>query len=135
MFEQAAAGAHKAASQQWAAARWAHALRTGQTATVVHAGGALLANPENPEDYERLAEVWVSYSLPGRAIETLRLAAERFPDQAPPHYQLGKMYADFGRWDEAIQTLRRAAQLDPHNLETKSWLRRVLDSSQPPLPP
>lgn len=135
MFERAAAGAHKEASRYWTTVQWAHALRAGQRVTLVHAGGKLLVDPGNLEDYERLAEVWASYSLPGRAIETLRLAAGRFPDQASPYYRLGGMYADFGRWDEAIQALQRAAQLEPRDLEVRRRLQRTLDSSQPPLPP
>jgi tetratricopeptide (TPR) repeat protein len=49
----------------------------------------------------------------GRAIDSLKLAAERTPDNAQLRAELSHALMDVGRMDDAIDNSRRAAALDP----------------------
>ena len=47
------------------------------------------------------------------AEKALSRAAERAPKSAQIQYHLGMTYAKLGKKDDAVSSLRRAAQLDP----------------------
>jgi len=49
------------------------------------------------------------------AIETLRDAIQRVPDDAMAHYNLGTLLSDSGRQSEALEEYRKASELSPEN--------------------
>jgi Flp pilus assembly protein TadD len=47
------------------------------------------------------------------AVQTLRRAIQLRPDAASPHFNLGRALGQLGLEQEALASLRRAAELDP----------------------
>jgi tetratricopeptide (TPR) repeat protein len=63
------------------------------------------------------------------AIEVFQKGTERFPDSARMAIGLGMAYYSLGRYDDAVKSLLRAADLAPADPRTYPFLSRAFDSS------
>ena len=87
---------------------------------------------KHPEDAERWTYILASFYIDGnrkldRAVELLTGALEDYPDSPMLTASLG--YAHLKRRDDAkaVDVLRRAVQLDPENLMTRTYLVLALE--------
>ena len=77
---------------------------------------ALRADPELPEAHEALAMYWDrGQQEVAKAGEEIKLAIRGFPNSADYHLMLGDNYRRQGRWEEAVEQLQRAMQLEPRS--------------------
>ncbi len=87
---------------------------TGTPETIVLAVGAKPGEAFKPSPWEGNAEGYQAYQEGDyeRALALFRAAEAEFPDSAGRHYNIACMCALLGRRDEAIESLRRAVELD-----------------------
>ncbi len=78
---------------------------------------------------ERLAQVRLEMGNFSGAIRALQESAVMHPEEAPLHYKLGLVQAAFSP-EECVQTLDRAAELDPAYAQTATMLRRAVTSAR-----
>jgi len=60
-----------------------------------------------------------------RAVQVLAFNAELFPDSSNAHDSLGEAYATAGEREKAIESYRRAIELDPSNASSKNALEKM----------
>ncbi len=90
---------------------------------------AEIANvPENAQALAFLADCDVQLSHPTEALSLAQKAISIDPKLARAHLDLGIIYADAGRKDEAIRELRAAAQFSPEDSSPHWRLARLYQS-------
>ena len=64
---------------------------------------------------DRAAGLWRDFVFPSRvqAVDVLKYAISKRPEDAHAHLQLGNLLANFGRLDEAVEHWKEAARLKP----------------------
>jgi tetratricopeptide (TPR) repeat protein len=81
-----------------------------------------------PAYYHLLADVLLDYGRPNdsrRAIEVLKLAAQRFPDRIPTLLKLSEFQLVVRKHGDALTTLDQILQRDPQNAEAFYMAGRV----------
>ena len=87
------------------------------------------SNKPNSES-KRLYTEGVKYALAGlfaQAAQLFQQAVKLDPDFADAHFALGHAYYDMGRWQNAIDSFKRAAELNPYDLEAQDRLEQARD--------
>lgn len=74
-------------------------------------------DPENPDNYYRLARLYEDSGLYGEAEEVLLQVTTSRPDDPAAYLQLAGFYNRNEQFDETIEALRRRAELEPDNPE------------------
>lgn len=89
---------------------------------------AMKQDSMQPAYYHLLADVLIDYARPNdsrRAIEVLKLAAQRFPDRIPTLLKLSEFQLIVRKHGEALATLDKVLQRDPQNAEAFYMAGRV----------
>jgi len=89
---------------------------------------AMKRDSMQPAYYHLLADVLLDYSRPNdsrRAIEVLKLAAERFPDRISTLLKLSEFQLIVRKHNDALATLDKVLQRDPQNAEAFYMAGRV----------
>jgi len=89
---------------------------------------AMRRDSMQPAYYHLLADVLLDYSRPNdskRAIEVLKLAAQRFPDRIPTLLKLSEFQLIVQQHGDALSTLDKVLQRDPQNAEAFYMAGRV----------
>jgi protein involved in polysaccharide export with SLBB domain len=76
---------------------------------------------------KRLYNEGVKYALAGlfaQAAQLFQQAVKLDPQFADAHFALGHAYFDMGRWQNAIDSFKRAVELNPHDLEAQDRLEQ-----------
>lgn len=77
---------------------------------------------------KRLYNEGVTYALAGlyaQAAQIFEQAVRLDPKFADAHFALGHAYYDMRRWQSAIDSFKRAAELNPHDLEAQDRLQEA----------
>jgi polysaccharide biosynthesis/export protein len=77
---------------------------------------------------KRLYSEGVKYALAGlyaQAAQIFQQAVKLDPQFADAHFALGHAYYDMGRWQKAIDSFKRAVELNPHDLEAQDRLEQA----------
>jgi TolB-like protein/Flp pilus assembly protein TadD len=92
---------------------------------------AFSLQPGLPEARAALAEYYYrGFNNYARALEELKAAHDRFPNNTDILELMGVTQRRLGYWDDAIQSLRAATQLDPGDLGKKHLLMETLTRAQ-----
>jgi TolB-like protein len=92
---------------------------------------AFALQPGLPEARAALAEYYYrGFNNYARALEELEAAHDRFPNNTDILELMGITQRRLGHWDDAIQSLRAATQLDPGDLGKKHLLMETLIRAQ-----
>lgn len=89
---------------------------------------AMRQDSMQPVYYHLLADVLLDYARPNdsrRAIEVLKLAAQRFPDRIPTLLKLSEFQLIVRKHNDALATLDKVLQRDPQNAEAFYMAGRV----------
>lgn len=89
---------------------------------------AMRQDSMQPAYYHLLADVLLDYARPNdsrRAIEVLKLAAQRFPDRLPTLLKLSEFQLIVRKHNDALATLDKVLQRDPQNAEAFYMAGRV----------
>jgi len=89
---------------------------------------AMKQDSMQPAYYHLLADVLIDYARPNdsrRAIEVLKLAAQRFPDRIPTLLKLSEFQLIVRKHGDALATLDKVLQRDPQNAEAFYMAGRV----------
>lgn len=89
---------------------------------------AISIDSMKPQYYHLLADVFLDYARPNdsrRAIEVLRLAAERFPGRVPTLLKLSEFQLIVKKHGDALETLNKILERDPQNAEAFYMAGRV----------
>lgn len=89
---------------------------------------AMRRDSMQPVYYHLLADILLDYARPNdsrRAIEVLKLAAERFPDRIPTLLKLSEFQLIVKKHSDALATLDKVLQRDPQNAEAFYMAGRV----------
>ena len=89
---------------------------------------AMKVDSMQPVYYHLLADVLLDYARPNdsrRAIEVLKLAAQRFPDRIPTLLKLSEFQLIVRKHADALATLDKVLQRDPQNAEAFYMAGRV----------
>lgn len=89
---------------------------------------AMRRDSMQPAYYHLLADVLLDYARPNdsrRAIEVLKLAAQRFPDRIPTLLKLSEFQLIVRKHGDALATLDKVLQRDPQNAEAFYMAGRV----------
>src|SRR5262249_36591814 len=111
-----------------AVAQWGAGLKEEALATFEH---GLQQFPKDPEHLKEYARVLLKMSEQGdqaaevRAISLLKTAISLDGSQPEPFYQLGGLELAKGNAQEAVELLKRAAELDPKGSKTHFALSRA----------
>jgi tetratricopeptide (TPR) repeat protein len=102
----------------WKQSRWSDAAQEFQL--------ELDNNPEHQISRIYLADVWVRQGEFARAQPALEDLVS--PDQSEPlvHRDLGIIYANAGRYDDAMREFRLAIKIDPDNAETHLEVSKLI---------
>jgi tetratricopeptide (TPR) repeat protein len=102
----------------WKQSRWSDAAQEFQL--------ELDNNPEHQISRIYLADVWVRQGEFARAQPALEDLVS--PDQSEPlvHRDLGIIYANAGRYDDAMREFRLAIKIDPDNAETHLEVAKLI---------
>ena len=73
-----------------------------------------------------LGDYFLSKDDPARAVQALAFNAELFPDSSNVHESLGEAYAEAGERESAIESYRRALELDPSSTSAVKALESLL---------
>ena len=79
---------------------------------------------------KRLYNEGVKYALAGlfsQAAQIFQQAVKLDPEFADAHFALGHAYYDMGRWQNAIDSFKRAVELNPNDLEAQDRLEQARD--------
>lgn len=87
---------------------------------------ALVSNNDQADVHAALGDIHVALSDEAKALPHLRKAVELEPRIPELHYKLGLALIGFERWDEALESMRAARDLDANNLLARLGLARVL---------
>ena len=77
---------------------------------------------------KRLYNEGVKYALAGlyaQAAQIFQQAVRLDPQFADAHFALGHAYYDMGRWQDAIDSFKRAAELNPDDVEAQDRLEQA----------
>jgi len=77
---------------------------------------------------KRLYNAGVTYALAGlyaQAAQIFEQAVKLDPKFADAHFALGHAYYDMRRWKDAIDSFKRAVELNPHDLEAQDRLKEA----------
>ncbi len=85
--------------------------------------------PYMPFPYIELAKHYFVRKRYGKAAEVLREASTRI-ESPEIHFELGKVYAEWGKTEEAKEELRKACRLDFKNVEYRQQLAEVLVNAE-----
>ncbi|MFN0034368.1 MAG: tetratricopeptide repeat protein [Saprospiraceae bacterium] len=91
-------------------------------------GNAMKYDSMQPAYYHLLADVLLDYARPNdsrRAIEVLKLAAQRFPDRIATLLKLSEFQLIVRKHSDALATLDKVLQRDPQNAEAFYMAGRV----------
>jgi len=69
----------------------------------------------NPFLYRRIARAYQLQKNFEKAIDIIQKAIAKYPDKSDLHYQAFVLYRDTGMYDEAMQAISEAVQLEPYN--------------------
>lgn len=89
---------------------------------------AMRIDSMQPAHYHLLADVLLDYARPNdskRAIEVLKLAAQRFPERIPTLLKLSEFQLIVKKHGDALATLDKILQRDPQNAEAFYMAGRV----------
>jgi tetratricopeptide (TPR) repeat protein len=89
---------------------------------------AMRIDSMQPAHYHLLADVLLDYARPNdskKAIEVLKLAAQRFPDRIPTLLKLSEFQLIVKKHGDALATLDKILQRDPQNAEAYYMAGRV----------
>ena len=84
----------------------------------------------NYSESKRLYNEGVKYALAGlysQAAQIFQQAVKLDPQFADAHFALGHAYYDMGRWQNAIESFKRAVELNPNDLEAQDRLEQSRD--------
>jgi protein involved in polysaccharide export with SLBB domain len=84
----------------------------------------------NYSESKRLYNEGVKYALAGlyaQAAQIFQQAVKLDPQFADAHFALGHAYYDMGRWQNAIDSFKRAVELNPNDLEAQDRLEQSRD--------
>ena len=84
----------------------------------------------NYSESKRLYNEGVKYALAGlyaQAAQIFQQAVKLDPQFADAHFALGHAYYDMGRWQNAIDSFKRAVELNPHDIEAQDRLEQARD--------
>jgi tetratricopeptide (TPR) repeat protein len=84
--------------------------------------GVLGAEADNPQVHVAFAGLLLEARDYGRAEQVLSTASQRFPREIAIPFQLGAVFEEQHRYDEAEQAFRRALALDPLHAPTLNYL-------------
>jgi len=90
-----------------------------------YAARAHRLDPDHPQTWLLLARLNDHHGTALKAIAYAKGYLARSPEPAPGLYLIGRIYARLGSKEEAAEWLNRAAETDPHNVETLVTLGRV----------
>lgn len=89
------------------------------------------ASSKSPySEAKRLYNEGVRYALAGlfaQAAQIFQQAVKLDPEFADAHFALGHAYYDMGRWQNAIDSFKRAVELNPNDLEAQDRLEQARD--------
>jgi len=85
-------------------------------------------DPSESNIFDWASELLVHRTLEP-AIEVFRQGTERHPDSSRMAIGLGMAYYSLGKYDDAVKSLLRAADLDPSDPRVYPFLSRAFDSS------
>jgi polysaccharide biosynthesis/export protein len=89
------------------------------------------ASSKSPySESKRLYNEGVRYALAGlfaQAAQIFQQAVKLDPEFADAHFALGHAYYDMGRWQSAIDSFKRAVELNPNDLEAQDRLEQARD--------
>ncbi|MEO2083226.1 MAG: tetratricopeptide repeat protein [Desulfurobacteriaceae bacterium] len=81
-------------------------------------------NPYQPYPYLELSKYYTSRRKFKKSVEVLKRAIDLIPSAAL-YFELGKVYAEWGKSEEAIEALSNACELDFRNVEYRQKLAEV----------
>jgi len=81
-------------------------------------------NPYQPYPYLELSKYYTSRRKFKKSVEVLKRAIDLIPS-ATLYFELGKVYAEWGKSEEAIEALSNACELDFRNVEYRQKLAEV----------
>ncbi len=86
------------------------------------------ASKDTYSESKRLYSEGVKYALAGlfaQAAQLFQQAVRLDPQFADAHFALGHAYYDMGRWQNAIDSFKRAVELNPNDLEAQDRLEEA----------
>lgn len=89
----------------------------------------MTVEPHSPFPYLELGRYYYVRRRYSKAVDVLKQGAEITGDAAV-YFQLGKVFAEWGKTEEAVEALKQACMLDYKNLEYRHKLAEVLVNSE-----
>ena len=93
-----------------------------QYARVVPAGGAPVAAQAQPQQQSQAAAAPAPKVVDEAEVQALKNAADRDPNNAGPRTELGNLYFDAGRYDDAITWYQASLKVNPKNPDVSTDL-------------
>jgi len=87
-----------------------------------YAQKAIAIDPELPENYNKVGNLFKTFDLADLALKYFRLATQKGFETASFHSDLGQVLLELGKIEEAIAEFRIAVQLDDKNTFYYTWL-------------
>jgi tetratricopeptide (TPR) repeat protein len=104
---------------------WGDAMaKDGPSSIQVAGGREVRIDPSTPESHRIFAELLVRDGVPGRALDVLERAVDRFGDLTALSIPLAVLYCDFGLPAKAKRLYEVALSREPRNADAKSGLER-----------
>ncbi len=88
----------------------------------------ILINPDKPDTYSTMAQVYLFKENYAKGKEYMILAVEKNPTDITSLVNLGNVYFRDGEYDEALVYLKRAMEVDPSNLNAIKQIAFVYDA-------
>lgn len=88
------------------------------------------SSKDSYSESKRLYSEGIKYALAGlfaQAAQIFQQAVRLDPQFADAHFALGHAYYDMGRWQSAIDSFKRAAELNPNDVEAQQRLEQARD--------
>lgn len=89
----------------------------GYDESIVDLAKAMKLDSTNVDYYHLLADVYLDYYQSKRALQTMELAAARFPERIPTLLKLAEFQMILKQSDESLLTVTRILKQDPNNAE------------------